>query len=226
MATKAQQQAFVQQYTTYAQQVASQTGDSTDEILGQWANETGWGTRFKRPNNPGNLHGGTYSTMQAGVQAYADFLKQHKIVNDASNPTLFDQSMLMSGYNHHTAYPYDIAQAQASVPGLTPAQQQEANTSVATLNPHSLGYSASQDLLDSEAGHPEKATPETVVNEKPRSSSGCPTPSLTDPGSWVTWAQCEGFNLMFILLGVFILLVVITTMLKDQGFSLPPIPVE
>jgi len=64
---------------TYANQAAGLTGLDPTVILAQWISENGWST--PSGYNFGNIMGSdgkpvVYSTPLAGVQAYADFLKQ------------------------------------------------------------------------------------------------------------------------------------------------------
>jgi hypothetical protein len=85
MASQSQINAFVSQYSAYAQQAAAATGLNAQLILAQWGNETAWGTEFAEKNNIGNVgvYGGgpnpSYATPQAGVQAY---------INEINSPAM------------------------------------------------------------------------------------------------------------------------------------------
>lgn len=80
MSVSAAQQTFINDYGSYAQIAAQQTGVPWQTILAQWANETGWGTSpaFVTGHNfAGVSPGGSvayYPSVSAGLAAYIQTL--------------------------------------------------------------------------------------------------------------------------------------------------------
>lgn len=106
MATSAQQTAFIDEYSSYADQASQATGINNLLILAQWANETNYGTQFSEKNNIGNIgvYGGgpnpSYATPEAGVQAYINFMMQPRYapVRDAKTADAQAVALGESGY--------------------------------------------------------------------------------------------------------------------------------
>lgn len=108
MATIQQQQAFVANYGPYAQQAGSQLGVSPNVILGQWANESGWGVGGGAANQ-GNMAGITqagggyasYSSPQDFTNAYISTLQNPRYasaLNTGSNSDAFVNGLYGGGY--------------------------------------------------------------------------------------------------------------------------------
>lgn len=95
---------FIATYGQLANNVAMQTGLSQAEILGQWGNETGWGSHFAGTNNLGNVSPGgkvaNYSTPQEGALAYIQTLQREGINTRTlgSDPAAFSRALESAGY--------------------------------------------------------------------------------------------------------------------------------
>lgn len=112
---------FISTYGDLANSVASQTGLSQSEVLGQWGLETGWGSSFAGQNNFGNVSPGgkvaNYSTPQAGAQAYMNALASEKIptADLGTTPALFGKALQSAGYATDPNYADKVYAATMSV---------------------------------------------------------------------------------------------------------------
>ena len=98
------QRAFVQTYTPLAQDIASRTGLFPEVVLGQIAQETGWGTRAKGSNLFGISRGGSvvsYPSAEHAGQAYVDLINtpRYKNVAQAKTPEEQAAALVKGGYN-------------------------------------------------------------------------------------------------------------------------------
>ena len=104
-------------------------------------------------------------------------------------------------------------------------QTASAGSSGGTFTGNGLSFNTDQTTTGN--GAPGTATkPLTVSITKqttaPGAGSGKGCTLGLDPSSWITWVQCESYNLLFILLGLVILIAVIISLI-DEG-NLPSIP--
>ena len=97
-----QQRYFLQTYTPLAQDIAGQTGLDPSVVLGQMAQETGWGTKVPGNNLFGLSPGGkvaSYPTAEAGAQAYVDLIhSRYSNASAATTPDAQVQAIAAGGY--------------------------------------------------------------------------------------------------------------------------------
>ena len=97
------QRAFLQTYTPLAQDIASQTGLFPEVVLGQIAQETGWGTKAKGSNLFGISPGGSVASYPSAAhagQAYVDLInRQYGNVAQAKTPEEQAAALVKGGYN-------------------------------------------------------------------------------------------------------------------------------
>jgi hypothetical protein len=97
------QRAFLQTYTPLAQDIASQTGLFPEVVLGQIAQETGWGTKAKGNNLFGISPGGSVASYPSAAhagQAYVDLINRwYKNVAQAKTPEEQAAALVKGGYN-------------------------------------------------------------------------------------------------------------------------------
>lgn len=121
--------AFVRQYGPMAEVAAKRLGVSPDAVLGQWGQETGWGTKvIPGTNNLGNIKStdGTgvratdnatgsrdlyraYPTPEAGANGYADFISGNQkrygaALNTGDNSQAFFAGLKVGGYAEDPDY--------------------------------------------------------------------------------------------------------------------------
>lgn len=212
MATLAQQQAYISEMEPYADQLYgnSQT-ESPQEALAQWALETGWGTETgtaSNPivNNPGNIMGAngqiaSYSTLGDGVGAYAQTEANYATSTmGALNPQIWAQEQ--AEYD-----PGNPNYSQALQSTLQTVQRLDGTTS-------QPDYTLSNGQVI--ASSPDGSTLVPQDSQIPTSQKmGCQQPSI-NPGTWIPWAECEAFNLLFVFLGVVILVAVIFSQINGS----------
>jgi hypothetical protein len=97
------QRAFLQTYTPLAQDIASQTGLFPEVVLGQIAQETGWGTKAKGSNLFGISPGGSVASYPSAAhagQAYVDLInRRYGNVAQAKTPEEQAAALVKGGYN-------------------------------------------------------------------------------------------------------------------------------
>ncbi|RWZ84883.1 MAG: hypothetical protein EO766_16995 [Hydrotalea sp. AMD] len=178
------QAAFIQTYGPYAQYAGSQLGVSPDYVLGQWALETGYGTHFAGQNNLGNIQGNanqpySYSSVQAGVDAYVNTLKNPRYAGalSASSPLGFGYALQNAGYATDSNYGYKVGSTIMSVKsgGQTPYNKVLSGISGGLFGGGDTGL---------------KPDP-TKVND------------ATFLGNPLNWVKSKGLDVGFIAIGVF-----------------------
>lgn len=101
MATSTNINDFLATYGDLAKSVAADVGATQEQVLGQWALETGYGTHFAGRNNPGNVMVGgsigNFPTLQAGAAAYEGALRYEHIQPGLNNQAFAD-ALQAGGY--------------------------------------------------------------------------------------------------------------------------------
>lgn len=153
MATTTQQQSFIDTYKSYAKGVSYQTGIPSDFILGQWALETGWGTKFAGAYNVGNIQGAAakpydYVNLQAGVKAYGDTLSnlRYSDARMASTPEAFGAALKNAGYASDPDYASKIAATINSVSGILGSESNTSGGGMFDFNFDPMGWLKSRGL--------------------------------------------------------------------------------
>ena len=226
MATAAEQSQFTSLLSPLASQIAAATGDSQQEILGQLALESGWGQRNVGTNNPGSIMlPGTqtlanYSSLGAFASSYESALQQDGMTGYADNTAGFAQAA--SAYDPGNAdYSSELASTIASVPSQSTGVQVQVgdtgmNSFLPVLSSNDSGGNATTAPI-CVTGTGQSATGTT------KSGSGCNFSVLDLP----SWLQCEGFNLLFLFLGVLIIGAIIMRQLgmeADDVVKMLPVP--
>ena len=97
------QSTFLQTYGGLAQDVAGQTGLDPSLVLGQIAQETGWGQHVSGNNIYGISSGGSlasYPTVQGATQAYISLINsKYPAVSRTTDPASQAQALVAGGYN-------------------------------------------------------------------------------------------------------------------------------
>lgn len=127
MATAAQQQAFVQTYGPYATQAGNTLGVDPSVVLGQWAQESGWGVGGGAANQ-GNMAGITttgggyasYATPQDFTNAYITTLQNPRYssaLNTGSDSQAFVSGLYSGGYftGNPTTYSNNVASNASTI---------------------------------------------------------------------------------------------------------------
>lgn len=134
MASAAQQQAFVQTYSPYATQAGAALGVAPSVILGQWANESAWGTS-NLATGSNNLAGIT----QSGGSSYASYASPQDFTNSyiatlqnpryasalgtGNDPYGFTSGLASGGYftSDPGTYAANVASASSTITGYDPS---------------------------------------------------------------------------------------------------------
>jgi flagellum-specific peptidoglycan hydrolase FlgJ len=102
------QQTFVQTYWPLAQDIAGATGLDPTVVLGQAAQETGWGQHVSGNNIFGITPGGnlaSYPDIPTAAQAYVDLIKsRYAGATQAPDSAAQAQAIASAGYNHDPKY--------------------------------------------------------------------------------------------------------------------------
>ena len=121
-----QQRYFLQTYTPLAQDIAGQTGLDPSVVLGQMAQETGWGMKVPGNNLFGLSPGGkvaSYPTAEAGAQAYVDLIhSRYSNASAATTPDAQAQAIAAGGYGPagDPTYGTKVAQLATTIRGGGP----------------------------------------------------------------------------------------------------------
>lgn len=127
-----QQQQFVSQYGPYAAQAGAALNVNPVIILGQWANESGWGTSSAAGNN--NLAGlspggslASYESPQAFTSAYVSTIQSNfpNAVGAGSDPSAFVSGLENGTYGKYftsdpNQYLSNVASAGQTIVGINP----------------------------------------------------------------------------------------------------------
>jgi Mannosyl-glycoprotein endo-beta-N-acetylglucosaminidase len=163
------QQTFVQTYWPLAQDIAGATGLDPSVVLGQAAQETGWGQHVSGNNIFGISPGGSpasYPDIPTAARAYVDLIKsRYAGATQAPDPAAQAQAIASAGYNHDPKYGGYVAQNAATVRGLT--------NSAPANDPFSAAFSPQP----GSAAAPADIPTVTVTARRPTndSSSGAPS---------------------------------------------------
>jgi len=126
-----QQQQFVQTYGPIAQDISKATGLDPSVVLGQIAQETGWGTHLAGGGSnafgiskPGTDSPASYPSVGASGQAYVDLInRRYRDAALQSTPEAQARSIAAAGYNTNPAYAPAVADNAATVRSITQSQQ-------------------------------------------------------------------------------------------------------
>lgn len=182
MASLADRQAFIQNYTGAAQYAAGQIGVPPQYVLGQWALETGWGTKFAGAYNLGNVQGNdprprSYKSLNEGVNAYVNVMKldRYAQARSATSPGEYGMYLKAGGYAADPDYAFKIGSVINSVAALEPLT--------------SAGASGQWGRGDSGTWGDSPVTKENTESKN----------FLSDP---LGWFKSKGLNIGFIVLGI------------------------
>jgi hypothetical protein len=122
-----QQRYFLQTYGPLAQDISGQTGLDPSVVLGQMAQETGWGQHVQGNNLFGISPGGqvaSYPTAQAAAQDYVNLIRsRYSSATTAATPDAQAQGLAAGGYNPDPTYGTKVAQIAGTIrtagPGAT-----------------------------------------------------------------------------------------------------------
>lgn len=116
----AAQQAFIDTYGPLAQDIATKTGLDPTVVLGQIAQETGWGQHVQGNNIFGISPKGqvaNYPSVQAAAQDYIALMKgRYASAAAAPTPAAQAQAIASGGYNEDPTYGTKVAQIAATLP--------------------------------------------------------------------------------------------------------------
>lgn len=114
MATSQQQSDFIATYGPLAQDIGAATGLDPSVVLGQAAQETGWGQHVQGNNIFGISPGGSvasYPDVPSAAQAYVNLIKTHyPQAAQAANPDVQANAIASGGYNPSPGYGPAVSQ--------------------------------------------------------------------------------------------------------------------
>lgn len=127
MASLSEQRSFIAQYGSAAQSASTRLGIPQQYVLGQWALETGWGTKFAGSYNVGNVQGNdpvprSYKSLDEGVNAYVKVMQldRYSSALKSTSPGEFGMNLKAGGYAADPDYAFKIGNVINSVSTLQP----------------------------------------------------------------------------------------------------------